>query len=47
MKIAKAVGVEVIIPEKSLFAEKSKSVVEEFVEEFPEMAPIVNEIKNN
>jgi len=47
MKIAKAAGVEVIIPEKSLFAEKSKSVVEEFVEEFPEMAPIVNEIKNN
>ena len=46
MKIAKAAGVEVIIPEKSLFAEKSKSVVEEFVTEFPEMAPIVNQIKN-
>ena len=46
MKIAKAAGVEVIIPEKSLFAEKSKSVVEEFVKEFPEMAPIVNQIKN-
>ena len=46
MKIAKAAGVEIIIPEKSLFAEKSKSVVEEFVKEFPEMAPIVNQIKN-
>lgn len=47
MKIATEAGVEVIIPEKSLFAEKSKSVVEEFVKEFPEMAPIVNKIKNN
>lgn len=46
MKIAKEWGVEVIIPEKPLFAEKSKSVVEEFVKEFPEMAPIVNKIKN-
>ncbi len=46
MKIAKAAGVEIIIPEKSLFAEKSKSVVEEFVKEFPEMEPIVNQIKN-
>ncbi|GAA4958607.1 TRAP transporter substrate-binding protein [Algibacter aquimarinus] len=47
MRIAREAGVEVIIPEKSLFAEKSKSVVEEFVKEFPEMAPIVNKIKNN
>ncbi|MGB5418489.1 TRAP transporter substrate-binding protein [Algibacter sp.] len=47
MKIAKAAGVEIIIPEKSLFAEKSKSVVEEFVKEFPEMASIVNQIINN
>ncbi len=46
MKIAKEAGVEVIIPEKSLFAEKSKTVVEKFVIEFPEMAPIVNQIKN-
>lgn len=46
MKIAKAAGVEVITPEKSLFAEKSKSVLEEFLKEFPEMAPIVNQIKN-
>lgn len=46
MKIAKEAGVEVIIPDKSLFAEKSKSVVQEFVKKYPEMAPIVNEIKN-
>ena len=46
MKTAKAAGVEIIIPEKSLFAEKSKSVVEEFVKEFPEMEPIINQIKN-
>ncbi len=47
MKIAKEAGVEIIIPDKSLFAEKSKSVVEEFAKEFPEMAPIINKIKNN
>lgn len=47
MKVAKEHGVEVIIPEKSLFAEKSKSVVEEFVNEFPEMAGIVKKIKSN
>ena len=46
MKVAKDWGVEIIIPEKSLFAEKSKSVVEDFMKEFPEMAPIVNKIKN-
>ncbi|WP_034042970.1 TRAP transporter substrate-binding protein [Wocania ichthyoenteri] len=46
MNIAKKAGVEVIIPEKSLFAEKSKSVVEEFIKEFPEMATIVTQIKN-
>ena len=47
MKVAKDWGVEIIIPEKSLFAEKSKSVVEDFMKEFPEMAPIVNKIKNH
>ena len=46
MRVAKEYGVEVIIPEKSLFAEKSKSVVEGFVKEYPEFAPIVNQIKN-
>ncbi|WP_299105506.1 TRAP transporter substrate-binding protein [uncultured Winogradskyella sp.] len=47
MKVVKDWGVEIIIPEKSLFAEKSKSVVEEFVKKYPEMSKIVNEIKNN
>jgi len=47
MKVVKEAGVEVIIPEKRLFAEKSKSVVEEFVKEYSEMATIVNQIKNN
>ena len=46
MKVAKESGVEVIIPEKSLFADKSKSVVEEFVKDHPEMASIVDQIKN-
>ena len=46
MKIAKEAGVEIIIPDKSLFAEKSKSVLEEFVKENPEMEEIVNQIKN-
>ncbi len=46
MAIAKKAGVEIIIPDKSLFAEKSKSVVEEFVLKYPEMAPIVNQIKS-
>lgn len=45
MAIAKKAGVEIIIPEKSLFAEKSKSVVEDFIKEYPEMAPIVEQIK--
>lgn len=45
MKIVKAAGVEVIIPDKSLFAEKSKSVLEEFEKEFPELSTIVSQIK--
>lgn len=46
MKIAEESGVEVIIPDKSLFAEKSKSVVEGFVKEYPEMKSIIDQIKN-
>lgn len=46
MAKARAAGVEIIFPEKSLFAEKSKSVVEDFVKKYPEMAPIVKQIKN-
>ena len=46
MRIAKEAGVEIIIPEKALFAEKSKSVMEGFEKEYPEMAKIVHQIKN-
>ena len=46
MKIATEAGVEIIIPDKSLFAEKSKSVLEEFEKNYPEMAPIVSQIKS-
>ncbi|MEP3837142.1 MAG: TRAP transporter substrate-binding protein [Algibacter sp.] len=46
MAIAKAAGVEIIIPEKSLFQEKSKSVLEAFQKEHPEMNDIINKIKN-
>ena len=47
MKIIKEAGVEVIIPEKPLFADKSKSVLEDFKKEYPELAEIVKEIKAN
>ena len=46
MTIARKAGVEIIIPDKNLFAEKSKSVLEEFEKEYPEMAPIVTQIKS-
>ena len=46
MKIARKAGVEIIIPDKKLFAEKSKSVLEEFEKKYPEMAPIVAQIKS-
>lgn len=47
MQVARDWGVEIIIPDKSLFAEKTKSVVEEFVAENPEMSKIITQIKNN
>jgi len=46
MAIAKKAGVEVIIPEKSLFQKQSKSVLESFIEEYPEMNMLINQIKN-
>ena len=46
MAIAKKAGVEIIIPEKSLFQEQSKSVLETFIKEYPEMSDIINKIKN-
>lgn len=45
MKIAKESGVEIIIPDKSLFSEKSKSVLENFEKENPEMKSLINKIK--
>ncbi|TBN04471.1 TRAP transporter substrate-binding protein [Hyunsoonleella flava] len=47
MKIIKEAGVEVIIPEKPLFADKAKSVLEEFTKEYPELADTVKKIKAN
>lgn len=46
MAKAKSAGVEVILPEKSLFQDKSKSVLEAFLKERPEMVEIVTKIKN-
>lgn len=46
MEKAKAAGVEIIIPEKSLFQEQSKSVLETFRERYPEMNTIINQIIN-
>lgn len=47
MKIAKEAGVEIIIPEKSLFADQSKSVLEEFKKDHPELIQLVKDIKSN
>jgi tripartite ATP-independent transporter DctP family solute receptor len=46
MEIAKKAGVEIIIPEKGLFQEQSRSVLESFEKEHPEMSMIINKIKN-
>lgn len=45
MEKAKAAGVEIIIPEKELFAQKSESVLEEFLKAYPEMKNLVTDIK--
>jgi len=47
MKKAQEFGVEIIIPEKSLFAEESKSVVDEFQKQYPELVELVSQIKEN
>ncbi|ALJ05875.1 C4-dicarboxylate ABC transporter substrate-binding protein [Pseudalgibacter alginicilyticus] len=47
MNIAKEFGVEIITPDKSLFAEKTESVLEEFLKEHPEMTELVRKIKGN
>lgn len=46
MKIAEEAGVEIIIPEKSLYADKTRSVLEDFLKQYPEMVEMVNQIKN-
>lgn len=46
MEIAKKAGVEIIFPEKSLFQEKSKSVLESYQKENPDLSDIINKIKN-
>lgn len=47
LKTIKAAGVEIIIPDKALFAEKSKSVLEVFLKEYPELNELVKNIKAN
>ncbi len=44
MKKAREGGVEIIIPEKSVFANKAKSVLQEFQASYPELALLVEEI---
>ncbi len=46
MKIVKEAGVEVIIPEKSLFTDKTESVLKAFEKEHPELSEIVKDIKS-
>jgi len=45
MQKLKEAGVEVITPEKSVFAEKSKSVLEKFIKNNPAMKNLVNQIQ--
>lgn len=46
MRVAKEYGVEVILPEKSLFQDKAKSVLNDFKIKNPKMETIINQIKN-
>lgn len=45
MQIAKDAGVEIIIPDKALFANKASSVLEDFIKEYPELSELVRKIK--
>lgn len=45
MAKARAANVEIIIPEKSLFSEKTGSVTKEFKASYPEMAKLVDQIQ--
>jgi tripartite ATP-independent transporter DctP family solute receptor len=46
MKVAVENGVEVIIPDKSAFAQKSASVKENFKKDYPELEQLVNQIES-
>ena len=45
MEIAEQSGVEIIIPDKTLFADKTVPVLEAFEIEYPDLTPLVNRIK--
>ncbi len=47
MAKAKKAGVEIIIPQKSLFQEQSKSVLKTFQKEHPEMRDVIDKIIND
>ena len=46
MQIIREHGIEIIHPDKSLFAEKTTAVSRDFLEEFPEMKELVKQIKS-
>ena len=46
MQIVRERGIEIIHPDKSLFAEKTTAVSRDFLEEFPEMKELVKQIKS-
>ena len=46
MRVVRDHGIEIIIPDKSLFAKGSESVAREFLEDFPEMNQLVTQIKS-
>ena len=46
MKVARENGVEIIVPDKSLFAEQSISVTDNFKKDYPELKPLVDQIES-
>lgn len=47
MKVAIDKGVEVIVPDKSLFAEQASTVKEDFKRDYPELRGLVDQIESN
>lgn len=47
VETAKKSGVEIIYPDKSLFADQSKTVLENFLKENPEVKSLIDQIKEN